>query len=280
MRHRHAFRLPLCLAVALTCAATAPADLSIYEIQYTVAADGASPRDGNLVDCAGGVVTYKWYGGKARIYLQDPARTDWAAIMVKDWTGALYNGVAPGDWVSLTNVTVEESRGCTILKYHTDYSSGFKVESSGHAVPAPLVVTPSAMPAPVEGPPGEWTVADHAPEKYEHMWLTVEDVTVSAMDLGHAVDNYALADGGGDCCWATDYMNADAGADGYHSYVATGEAFDSITGIFEQYTHLGNGWDHYQVVTTETADLVPEPGAITILLAGASAALARRRRRR
>ena len=269
----------LCAAALLAGAATAPAALSIYDIQYTPAADGASPQDGNLIDCAGGVVTYKWYGGKARIYLRDPARADWAAIMVKDWTADVYNGVAPGDRVSLTNVTVEESRGNTILKYHTDYGSGFTVVSSGHAVPAPLVVTPSAMPAPVEGPPGEWYVADHSPEKYEHMWLTIEDVTVAAMDLGHAVDNYSLRGAAGDDCWAADYMNADVGADGYHRYVSSGAAFDSVTGIFEQYTHLTDRWDHYQLVTTKTADLVPEPGFITILLTGATAVLARRRSR-
>ena len=268
------------LAVLLAAVPTAAAPLSVYDIQYTPAADGASVHDGATVDCLGGVVTHKWAGGKARIYLQDPARTDWAGIMVKDWTGSVYAGVQPGDWVSLTNVVVEESRGNTILKFHTDYASGFAVESTGHAVPAPVVVSPLAIAAPVEGPPGEWNVANHAAERYEHMWLKVEGVTVAGMDLGHVADNYILRDAGGAECWASDYMNVDVGADGYDHQVAAGAGFDNVTGIFEQYTHLPSYWDHYQIVTTKTGDLVPDAATVTILLAGGASVLRRRPRPR
>jgi len=279
MRRRIMLAATVGLAALLTATPAGAVSLSIYDIQYTTAADGASPQDGNTIDCLGGVVTHTWAGGKARVYLQDPARTEWAGIMVKDWTGTVLPGVALGDWVSLSNVVVEESRGNTILKFHTDYASGFAIVSSGNAVSAPVVVTPSAIAAPAEGPPGEWYVADHSAEKYEHMWVAVEGVTVAGMGLGHVADNYVLSDGAGEC-WASDYMNADVGADGYDHQVAGGASVDRVTGIFEQYTHLPSFWDHYQIVTTKTGDLVPDATTAIILLAGSTGVLRQRRRSR
>lgn len=63
--------------MALLLALSRPANiqgeaLSIYEIQYTTAADGASPQNGNIIDCVGGIVTCKPPTGRPRLIIQDP----------------------------------------------------------------------------------------------------------------------------------------------------------------------------------------------------------------
>jgi len=270
----------LACATGLLLAGPAAAELSIYQIQYTTDPDGASPHAGSTVDCLGGVVTHKFPGYKPKLTLQDPSfPAGWGGIQVKDWTGGtLYDNVAVGDWVTLRNVLVEEFRGNTLLKYHGDLNSSFQVLSTGNPRPPARVVSVSEIAAPVEGPPGEWHVTNHSAEKYEAMWLTVEDVTVTDVDLGKAADNYVLS-GGGASCWAGDYMNADVGGNYYHPYIALGAHFQSISGILEQYTKPSGGWDYYQLLTTATDDLiVPEP-TTPALLALASCALLRRGRR-
>jgi len=267
--------LPLAGALGLVAAGAAGEVLSIYDLQYTTAADGASPYEGDTVDCAGGIVTFKWPGGKKRLYLQDPAGGEWAGVMVKDWAGdALWANVNVGDEVSLTGVVVEESSGNTTLRYEA--GSSHTVLTTGNAIPDPVVVTPAEIAAPTEGPPGEWYVADHSAEKYEGMLLTVENVTVTAMGLGKALDNYQLQGADG-ALWAADYMNADAGV--YHTYVSLGADFASVSGVFEQYTNLAYAWDYYQLVTRKTEDLVlPAPAPAALLMFG-GALLVRRRKR-
>ncbi|MBL7133874.1 MAG: PEP-CTERM sorting domain-containing protein [Phycisphaerae bacterium] len=268
---------------ALVPAGATSAALSIYAIQYTTDPDGHSGQVGNTVDCDGGIVTHKFRGTRPKLTLQDPNFPDgWGGIQVKDWTAGLtlFDHVSVGDWVSFTSVLVEEYRGNTLLKYPSDTGSGFAVESSGNPLPDPKVVSPADIAAPVEGPVGEWYVADHTAERYEAMRLTVEDVIVTDMKLGKANDNYVLQGAGGSC-WAGDYMNVDVGVDYYHPYISTGAEFQSVSGILEQYTKLTSWWDYYQLLTTETSDLViPEPGAGAIFLMAAWAVLLRRRRRR
>lgn len=255
------------------------APLTIYEIQHTTDPAGDSASNGMIVDCAGGIVTHKFGGSKPKITLQDPAFPDgWGGIQVKDWTAGLdlFNAVAVGDRVSLTNVEVEESYGNTLLHFKTGYAAGRSIESSGNALPPHKLLTPAEIAAPIQGPPDEWYVADHSAERYEAMRLKVEDVTVTAVDLGAKRDNYNLQGPGGDC-WAADYMNADR-VDLYHPYVSVGTHFDSVRGILEQYTR--DEFDCYQLLTTQTADFVPEPASLAVLLAAASGPLAMARRRR
>ena len=69
--------------------------LSIYEIQYTDDANGVSPKNGNVVDCFGGIVTHKRSGGRPRLILQDPNYSDgWGAIQVKGWSNDAFDDVA------------------------------------------------------------------------------------------------------------------------------------------------------------------------------------------
>lgn len=192
-----------------------------------------------------------------------------------------------GDWVSVTGVLVEEYRGGTFLQFGGSMApgAGFTVESTGNALPAPVVVTPGQIAAPLEGSPGEWAVSDHGAEPYESMWLRVYNVTVTDMDLGKASDNYNLQSATLGDAWASDYMNDDLddpSFDLYHAYVTLGQEFGYVTGILEQYTRDPN-WDYYQLLTTSTGDFylgfiaVPEPAGALMLLAGAPLVLGRRR---
>jgi len=257
----------VCVLGQLYSSAALADPLSISEIQYTVAADGASPQDGNVVDCLGGIVTFRSFGTQPRMYLQDPGAPDgWGAVMVKDWTGTLVNNVSEGDWVSLTGVLVEEHRGNTILQYDSPNNPGFLVQSSANIIPAPRLVSVEDLRAPSEDVPEFWLADNHDAEKYEAMWVTVTDVSVAALDLGKASDNYSLLGAGGEL-WASDYLNQDTIGD-YHINISLGQQLASVTGIVEQYTKIRDtyGWDYYQVLTTSSKNLVvPEPSTSVLL---------------
>ena len=250
-------------------------DLSIYDIQYTTNADGTSPEVGNIVDCSGGIVIHKYAGYSPKLTLYDPANPDgWGGLVVKDFTGTdAFSGVNVGDWLSFTNTLVEEegSRGNTQLAYES--GSDFIV-GDNYPIPDAISVTCADIAAPVEGPVGEWHVLDHNAEMYEAMYLQVEDVTVVDMGLGKADDIYALQDQTGQC-WASDYMNIDAGGP-YHPLIETGNQLQSVSGILEQYTKLSSGWDYYQLLTTCNGDIVPEPASIILLFSGGIAFLRKR----
>jgi len=256
-------------AMVATVAALAPVGaaqpLTICQIQFTENEDGSSELDGDVVNCAGGICVAKWAGfGLPRLILQDPNCPDdddyggigWGAIQVKDWTlGDLYDNVEIGDCVALTSVQVWEKVGTTFLYFKDELGSGYGIVSEDNPLPAHLPVAVSDIPAPIEGPPGEWYVENHDAELYESMRLVVRDVTVTEMGLGKALDNYNLQDVQDANCWATDYMNEDVGDSGYHPFVGDEQYFCAVSGVFEQYTNLTNGWDYYQLVTLSSADL-------------------------
>ena len=236
-------------------------NLSIFDIQYTTDPTGDSPYAGRIVDCLGGIVTHKFAGYRPKLTLYDPCRPDcWGGIQVKDWISPfdMFNSVQVGDWVSFENVLVEEYRGNTMLQYQIGYSPEFTVVSTGNPMPMPLRVNLDEITSPREGPPGDWYMEDHRAEKYEHLWLRVEKITVTRIDLGKADDNYVLQSfeypsDPNWSCWAADYMNVDTIGD-YHPYVELGSRFCAIEGILEQYTKTSNGWDYYQLLTTTTDD--------------------------
>jgi len=239
--------------------------LSIYEIQYTTAADGTSPQHGNIVDCLGGIVTHIPPSGRPRLILQDPDHPDgWGGIQVKDLfsTGA-FAGVNVGDWVSLTNLLVEDSKGTTFLQYMEDNNASFTVVSTDNPLPEPLTVGVDELAAPIEGL-NAWLVANHNAEKYEGMLIKVIDVNVKDIGYGKAYDNYILQSNTDPSrtCWVSDYMNGDR-AGIYHPYVEIGQDFCGVAGILEQYTGQSDGidYDYYQLLTTGTADFVIEQTA-------------------
>ena len=244
--------------------------LSIYDIQYNTTDGDATVYHGQIHDVVGGVVTHIHYSGRSRVWLQDPDHPTWGAIAVKDWDGGAFaDNVQIGDWVSFQNITIEENRGTTFLQYNSNWSPhiAFNVDSSGNEVPAPTLLTAADLRVPV----------DHsASEPYESMMATLEGVIVGQLSQGHVPDNYELLQGDY-MAWGTDYINVDAGGP-YHPYIYPGAELLSITGAIEQYTNLDTGWDHYQLLTRSTDDIVPipEPGSVCLLIVGGLLAWRRR----
>jgi hypothetical protein len=238
----------LVLTVSLMWVASSQAE-TIYDIQYSTPPDYISPLEGQTVDVTGGIVTKVRVGYRTRIIIQDPTLgTEWAGIMISCDSGVTAPAVVRGDQVDFFDVIVEEYRGNTQLYY--DAGSSYTVNSSGHAV-APFVVLTSDIPVPV----------DHGlSEKWEHMLLTVENVTVGAMDLGKADDNYELNNADG-TCWASDFANIDL-PPGTLYYVSPGGCYASITGYLEQYTKLEDGWDYYQLLPRDAQDYVLGASAV------------------
>lgn len=230
--------------------------LSIYEIQYTTDANGTSGQHGNVVDCRGGIVVYKSSGSRTKLTLYDPNHPDaWGGIMAKDRYGVgAFTEVNVGDWVSFTNVEVEDFGGTTFLQYKSENDPNFTIVSTNNPLPKPLAVTVDEIAAPVEGFDA-WLVADHHAEKYEGMLIKVIDVYVKDTGYGKAYDNYVLESNVDPnlACWASDYMNDDR--DGiYHPYIEIGQNFCGVAGVLEQYTaeKYGIYYDYYQLLTTGT----------------------------
>lgn len=239
-------------------------DYSIYDLQYqSDPEDLNSPHVGEDVNCIGGIVIHKFFGGKPKVTLYDPAYPDgWGGIAIKDFTTdkRFYNAVNIGEWVSLTHTTVEEFKGNTQLMF--EGKSDFVRETTGNDLPEPIPVSPNDIAEPVyqSGPPEGYFVADHKAEKYEAMLVQVKNVVVTDMGLGKKSDNYALQDydkPDDPNCWAADYMNEEVEEDDYHRFVDLGSRFCSVTGIIEQYDGYKNyyEWDYYQLLTTYTGDL-------------------------
>lgn len=235
--------------------------LSIYEIQYTDDANGVSPQNGNVVDCLGGIVTHKLIGGRPRLVLQDPNYpAGWGAIQVKGWSSDAFDNVAVSNWVSLTNVMVEDYKGTTFLQYQSEYDSNLTVVSTSHPLPRPLVVTVDEIAAPIEGL-DNWAIPDRSAEKYEAMVIKVVDVSVRGLGHGKAYDNYLLSSNVDPnlTCWVSDYMNIDKEKGLiYHPYIEIGQRFCGVTGILEQYTGDSEGiyYDYHQLLTRNSEDFV------------------------
>lgn len=234
-----------------------PAELSIYEIQYTADSNGTSPLDGTVVDCKGGVVVHKREGGRPRLVLQDPNDSEgWGGIQVKGWSYDAFENVDIGDWVHLTNILVEDHRGTTFLQFKDE--AGLTVVGSNNPIPKPLPVRVGEIAAPIEGV-DEWIVLDHSAEKYESVMVKIIDVRVTEINYGKANDNYVLQSNvdPNQGCWATDYMNSD-NEQIYHPYVQIGQDFCGVAGILEQYAGCSDGicYDYYQLLTTRAEDFV------------------------
>ncbi|MHC4241929.1 MAG: hypothetical protein ACYSU4_05965, partial [Planctomycetota bacterium] len=140
------------LAVGFVCGVQAE-ELSIYEIQYTTDSNGLSPEDGNVVDCYGGIVVHKFTGSRTRLILYDPNHPDgWGGIQAKDRYGiGVFGDVNVGDWVSFSNVEVEDFLGTTFLQYKTEYDPNYDIISSNNLIPKPLAVSVDEIAAPLEG---------------------------------------------------------------------------------------------------------------------------------
>jgi len=234
--------------------------LTIRQIQYTTDPAGASPYNGSVVDCNGGIVIHIRPGSRARLFLYDPNSPDaWGGIIAKDTEGVgVFTDVNVGDWVSFQNFLVEEFRGTTFLQYLESNNPVYTIEDQNNPLPRPIPVHVGQIKAPVEGTL-EWVVEDHSAEKYEAMLLRVVDVNVDGMDYGKAEDNYILqSNRDANSCWASDYMNVDTSGQKYHPLVQLDQRFCGVIGILEQYTGTKYGiyYDYYQLLTRSTADFI------------------------
>ena len=239
-------------------------ELSIYEIQYTTDVNSTSPQHGNIVDCTGGIVIHKPPTGRPRLIIQDPNYPDgWGAVQVKDlFSSGVFVDVNVGDWISLTNVEVEDNKGTTFLQYIEENNAGFTIVSTDNPLPRPRVVTVDEIAAPVEGL-DVWAVLGHNAEKYESMLIKVVNVEIIDTGYGKAFDNYVLQSNVDPniICWASDYMNAGKEKGPiYHPSVEVGQNFCGVTGILEQYTSEQDGifYDYYQLLTTSSDDFATE----------------------
>ena len=246
------------IVIALASAGYAQADaLSIYDIQYTTDADGISSQNGNIVDCMGGIVIHIREGGRPRLVIQDPNYPDgWGAIQIKGWTSDAFNNITIGDWISLTNVMVEENQGTTFLQYQSENDPNLTIVSRNNQLPRPLVVTIDEIAAPTAGIDA-WIIPEQTAEKYESMLIKVINVHISDTGYGKAFDNYLLTSNIDPnlTCWISDYMNTDKEKGLiYHPYVEIGRNFCGVAGILEQYTGDSEGifYDYYQLLTTNT----------------------------
>lgn len=236
---KKALGFTLCAFVILNSSGLLEAE-TIYDVQYSTLPDYVSPLEGDTVDVYGGIVTVVRPGYRTRILIQDPTFATWGGIMVSVDPAVTAPAVNRGDQVDLFDVIVEEYRGNTQLYYHA--GSSYAVNSSGNTV-TPTVVSTSQIPYPADAA---------SSEPYEHMLLTVQSVTVGAMDLGKATDDYELTSAEG-TCWASDYGNADL-PPGETYYVIPGGCYTSITGNLEQYTN--DPWDYYQLLPRDAQDYV------------------------
>lgn len=250
------------LMIGLTliiCTAPLFARMSIHDIQYTTNADGSSNYDGQVIDCDGGIVIHKWTRGRARIFLYDPNNPNgWGGIQSKDLDSiGLFDDVNLGDWVSLTNVLVEESSGTTFLQCEVANNPSLQVLSTNNPLPEPLWVDVADIAANYDPVYDECIVTDHRAEIYESMYIQVRTVTVADVNIGSHADNYSLTDNADPniYCWASDYINAD-NPDTYTPmpYIQTGNSYCAVNGILEEYEKLTSGWDYFQLLTLSTDD--------------------------
>lgn len=242
--------------------------LTIPKIQYTESPDGASPYNGKVIDCAGGVVIAKVAGGRPRLLLEDPNALDgWGGIQIKGWTSDAFAGVNVGDWVNFQQIFVEDFRGTTFLQYldkNTDGSKPIlKVVSHGHSLPRPVVVDVNQIKTPAYRPQDDaWIVADHRAERFESLLVQIRNVVVVQQGLGKAQDNYELQsfckpNDTTQHCWVSDYLNGDRPKTGlYVPEIQVGRRFRAVTGILEQYTSLVDGFDCYQLLTLSEESVV------------------------
>lgn len=240
-------------------------NLSIYEIQYTENEDGSSYYNEQIVDCNGGIVIHKWSRGRERLILYDPNYPNgWGGILVKGpFDSNVFENVDLGDWIKLDDVIVYEelnkARGNTTLFYE-EYSS-CTILSTDDWFPVPLVVDVNEIAVNYDPIDQTCYVADHRAEKYESMYIQVRMVSIGNVGVGSHVDNYSLntLDDPNIYCWAADYINID-NPDTYtpHLIVKSGLQLCSVSGILEQYTKLSDGWDYYQLLTTEVEDFETE----------------------
>jgi hypothetical protein len=151
---------------------TPVAQASLYDIEYTTAANTNSPYFAQKINLTGGIVTNVIVSstGPTGYYVQTSGSNIWAAALVFDQTNA--PNVARGDSVNF-GCSVDEYFGMTELVTITNFVN----VSSGHPVPAPVSLNTTFM----------------AQEQYEGMLVTINSSSVTTIQTYSA--NFGQATG-------------------------------------------------------------------------------------
>ncbi|HEY0977304.1 MAG TPA: T9SS type A sorting domain-containing protein [Flavobacteriales bacterium] len=156
-------------------------ELSIYDIQFTSAPDGASTHAEEIVSTSG-IVTATY------VTLDDAGEPEYRYTYIQDGTGA-WNGIVVFDYADNNNTsnigdavtvvaTVAEFNGLTEL---TGIQS-FTVTATGQTVPAPVVTE----------------TGDVASEPFESVLVRVEEAACTLVPSGATFGKWNVSDGTGD----------------------------------------------------------------------------------
>ena len=171
--------------------------VSIYDIQFTEAANGDSPYDGQVVTTSGIVTGYGYDDEK--YFISMPEGGAWKGIYVYDYS----NVPNPGDEVEIT-ATVDEYYNLTELTSITEFS----VLSTGNSIPNAVPITTNEL---------------ASEEMYEGVLVTVSNVVVT--ETPNSFNEWYVDDDSGEC-------QID---DGFYEYLnpQIGDEFISITGLVD-----------------------------------------------
>ncbi|MCD4795867.1 MAG: hypothetical protein K8R49_01670 [Candidatus Cloacimonetes bacterium] len=171
--------------------------VSIYDIQYTEAASGDSPYNGQVVTTSGIVTGYGY--DEEKYFISMPEGGAWKGIYVYDYS----NVPDPGDEVEIT-ATVDEYYNLTELTSISEFS----VLSTGNSIPDAVQITTDEL---------------ASEEMYEGVLVTVSNVVVT--ETPDSFNEWYVDDGSGEC-------QID---DGFYEYLnpQTGDEFIFITGLVD-----------------------------------------------
>lgn len=172
--------LLLCVLAILLASALTADPITCYDVQYTTAANGASPLAGQSVTVRGIVVAEEFFTGTSTsnkgFVISDPEGGPWSGLLI--FTNQ-YNPQR-GDLVEVTG---------TITEYY-DYTemsptTGFQVINQGNLLPPATLVTT-----------GDLTAAATA-EQWESVFVKVENVNITATP--NSYNEFYVNDGSGAC---------------------------------------------------------------------------------
>ncbi|NOY37839.1 MAG: T9SS type A sorting domain-containing protein [Chlorobi bacterium] len=155
----------------VTVTAFEPPTVTIHDIQYTTDPSGDSPYKGQMVRTSGIVTAINIYQSAFKGYFLQDAAAAWNGIYVYDPD---HDTTQIGDSVTIV-ATVDEYYNLTELKS----VAGYTTVSTGNTLPGPVSLT----------------TGEASTEQWESVFVTFNDATCTANDLGY--DEVSVDDGSG-----------------------------------------------------------------------------------
>ncbi len=167
--------------LAMLCGWLGAQVLTCYDVQYTTAANGASPLSGQIVTVQGVVVAETFYTGTSTnnrgFVISDPQGGPWSGLLI--FTNQ-YNPQR-GDLVQVTG-TITEYFDFTEMSPTTS----FQVISQGNPLPPTTLITT-----------GDLADQSTTAEKWESVFVRVENVNVTSLPVSY--NEFYVSDGSGAC---------------------------------------------------------------------------------